>query len=165
MSAGLDQDFKTGMQLLAASTTIITSAHEGKRAGMAATAVTSLTADPPSLLICTNRTARTYGHIMDSRRFVVNIVPDDRADIVGAFSSKEDKEKQFALAGTWSMSPDGLPVLDEAVAAFECRVDQWSNTKTHAVFFGLVDRVHLNPEKSALIYGRQGFHKLAPVAG
>ncbi|MBV8650501.1 MAG: flavin reductase family protein, partial [Alphaproteobacteria bacterium] len=50
--------FKTGMQLLASTVTLITSMVDGRRAGMAATAVSSLTADPPSLLICTNRTSR-----------------------------------------------------------------------------------------------------------
>ncbi|QIE46004.1 flavin reductase family protein [Pseudohalocynthiibacter aestuariivivens] len=155
--------FKAGMQLLAASTTIITSAHEGARAGMTATAVSSLTADPPSLLICTNRTSRTYGYIMDSRKFVVNVVPDDMPEIVGAFSSKETKEMQFARAGTWLQSEQGLPVLKEAVVAFECWVDNWANTKTHAVFFGMVNEVHLDPERSALIYARQGFHKLISI--
>lgn len=157
--------FKTGMQLLAASTTIITSAFDGARAGMAATAVCSLTADPPALLVCINRTARTYGTVMDSRKFVVNLVPDDMTEIVGAFSSPLDKEQQFRMAGTWVDGALGLPILKESVASFECVVDNWANTKTHAVFFGLVQEVHLNPEKSALIYGRKGFHRLTPLDG
>lgn len=156
--------FKQGMQLLAASTTIITSEHEGARAGMAATAVTSLAADPPSLLICTNRTARTFDYIMGSGRFAVNVVPDSLTDVVGAFSSKEDKEKQFQMAGTWDRAASGLPILKEAVASFECTVSEWTDAHTHRVFFGLVDAVHLNPDASALIYAQRGFYKLAPVA-
>lgn len=163
MSDSTEERFKIGMQLLAASTTIITSEHDGARAGMAATAVCSLTADPPAILICINRTARTYGYVMDSRKFVVNVVPDDMPEIVGAFSSKEDKEKQFGMAGTWTSGELGLPVLKEAVVSIECEVDNWANTKTHAVFFGLVKQVHLNTDKSALIYERQCFRKLAPL--
>lgn len=163
MTLTTEDRFKTGMQLLAASTTIITSEFEGARAGMAATAVCSLTADPPALLVCINRTARTYGYVMDSRRFAVNLVPDDMTEVVGAFSSKMDKEQQFHAAGTWAKGDLGIPVLKEAVVSFECVVDNWANTKTHAVFFGMVKQVHLNPEKSALIYGRKGFHKLTPL--
>ncbi len=163
MTENTEDRFKVGMQLLAASTTIITSEHDGVRAGMAATAVCSLTADPPAILVCINRTARTYGYVMDSRKFVVNLVPDDMPEVVRAFSSKEDKEKQFAAAGTWLKGDLGLPVLKEAVVSLECEVDNWSNTKTHAVFFGMVKQVHLNQEKSALIYERQGFRKLVQL--
>lgn len=159
----LQNDFLTGMQLLAASATIITSASDDKRAGMVATAVCSLAADPPSLLICANRTSRTYGHILQAGRFVVNVVPDDRADLVAAFASKDDKETQFRKAGTWTASAHGMPVLDEAVAAFECRVTEVTDTSTHAVFFAEVDQVHVDPTKSALIYARQSFSKLTPL--
>ena len=99
MTLTTEDRFKTGMQLLAASTTIITSEFEDSRAGMAATAVCSLTADPPALLVCINRTARTYGVVMDSRKFAVNLIPDDMTEVVGAFSSKMDKEQQFQAAG------------------------------------------------------------------
>lgn len=156
--------FKTGMQLLAASTTIITATHAGARAGMAATAVCSLTMDPPALLACINRTARTYGHVMDSRKFAVNVVPDDLTAVVQAFASKDDKEQQFTQAGTWITGDLGVPVLQEAVVSFECEVDGWANAKTHAVMFGLVRKVRLNTQKSALIYGRQGFYQLSPLA-
>ncbi len=158
-----EERFKAGMQLLAATTTVITATHEGQRSGMAATAVSSLTADPPSLLICTNRTSRTYGFIMDSRRFAVNLIPDDLPEVVNAFASKGDKEQQFLAAGNWRTSDNGLPILEEAVACFECRVDNWVNTKTHAVFFGMVDDVHLKPDKSPLIFARRGFQRIVPL--
>ncbi|WP_170334822.1 flavin reductase family protein [Ruegeria arenilitoris] len=163
MTLTTEDRFKTGMQLLAASTNIVTSEYQGERSGMAATAVCSLTVDPPALLVCINRTARTYGTVMDSRKFAVNLVPDDMTEVVGAFSSKADKEQQFQMAGTWGRGELDLPVLKEAVASFECEVESWANTKTHAVFFGLVRQVYLNPDKSALIYGRKGFHKLTPL--
>jgi len=156
--------FKTGMQLLAATTTLITSFIDGRRAGMAATAVSSLTADPPSLLICTNRTSRTYGYIMDSRKFAVNLVPDTMPDIVAVFASKGDPEEQFKAAGTWSTAKNGMPILEEAVASFSCRVDNWANTKTHAVFFGIVEEVRIHADASPLIYARKSFHRIVPLS-
>jgi len=159
----LEESFKAGMQLLAATVTVVTAEHEGTRAGMAATAVSSLTADPPSLLICTNRTSRTYGFIMDSRKFAVNLIPDDLSEVVNAFASKGDKEEQFLRAGSWGESQSGVPILRDALASFVCRVDNWANTKTHAVFFGLVDEVRTNPEKSPLIYVQRGFNRIVPL--
>ena len=74
------------------------------------------------------------------------------------------KEEQFLKAGTWVESPSGVPVLQDALASFVCRVDNWANTKTHAVFFGLVDEVRTNPEKSPLIYAQRGFNRIVPLA-
>ena len=155
--------FKSGMQLLAATVTLITSVVEGRRAGMAATAVTSLAVDPPSLLICTNRTSRTYGFIMDSRKFAVNLVPDTLAEIVEAFASKGDSEDQFRAAGTWMCARNGTPILQEAVASFSCRVDRWANARSHAVIFGLVEEVHLQAQASPLVYARKSYHHIEPL--
>lgn len=158
-----EERFKMGMQLLAATVTLITSSLDGRRAGMVATAVSSLTVDPPSLLICTNRTSRTYGFIMDSRKFAVNLVPDTLPQIVTAFAAKGDKEEQFRAVGTWISSKNGMPVLEEAVASFSCQVDNWANTKTHAVFFGMVEDVRLHSEASPLIFARKSFHRIEPI--
>ncbi|MBV8473862.1 MAG: flavin reductase family protein, partial [Hyphomicrobiales bacterium] len=57
-------------------------------------------------------------------------------------------------------SQNGMPILEEAVASFSCRVSSWTNTKTHAVFFGLVEEVHTRPVASPLIYARQTFHHI-----
>ncbi|BCH29882.1 hypothetical protein MesoLjLc_18120 [Mesorhizobium sp. L-8-10] len=101
--------------------------------------------------------------IMDSRRFAVNLIPDTLPEIVAAFASKGDSEEQFRAAGTWSTSESGMPILGEAVAAFSCKVDNWANTKTHAVFFGMVEEVWLRPEASPLIYARKSLHRVEPL--
>ena len=155
--------FKSGMQLLASTVTLITSAIGERRAGMAATAVTSLAADPPSLLVCAQRTSRTHGFIMDSRKFAVNLVPDSCPEIVEVFASKGDPEEQFLAVGTWNRADNGMPILAEAVASFSCRVRDWANTKTHTVFFGIVEDVQVRPETSPLIYARQSFHRIKHI--
>lgn len=155
--------FKAGMQHYAAAVAVITAESNGVRSGMTATAVSSLSADPPSLLICTNKSSRTYGHIMDSRRFAVNLIPDIMPEVANAFASSDDLESQFQAAGTWLRSEAGLPVLQEAVVAFECDVEKWTNTKTHAVFFALVTAVHIHPSFSPLIYMERAFQSVGEL--
>lgn len=159
----LQENFKSGMQLLASTVTIISTAHNGHRAGLAATAVSSLTVDPPQLLVCINKSSRTYEQIRESQHFVVNLVPDTLTDIVSVFSSNMDQEEKFETAGNWTKNQKNLPVLAEALASFSCKVDGQVNSNSHAVFFGLVEEIQTDETRSPLIYARQTFNKLIPV--
>jgi len=159
----LQEQFKSGMQLLASTVTIISTNHNGKRAGLAATAVSSLTVDPPQLLVCINQSSRTYEQIKESQHFVVNLVPDTLTDIVNVFSSNMDQEEKFQTAGNWRKNQKGQPVLSQALASFSCKVSEQVTSSSHAVFFGLVEEIQTDETRSPLIYARQKFSKLIPV--
>jgi len=158
-----EDSFKVGMQLLASTVTVITARYLDVRAGMTATAVCSLSASPPSLLACVNRQTRTYGFIMDSRRFAVNLISDDMKDVAYNFAGRGTLEEKFGAPGKWSDSASGVPIMRNGLATFECRVDRWLNTKTHAVFIGNVESITLDPDKRPLIYGQQQFQSLAAL--
>ena len=158
------EDFKLSMQLLTSSVAVITSSYEGVRCGMTATAVCSLTADPPSLLVCVNRNAHTYSPIMDSRKFCVNILAQDQADVAQVFAgSSDDPQDKFLRAGTWTASSSGMPVLEGCLLSFSCRVEKWLNTKTHAALVGLIHEVRVNADADALLYARRQFTSVQPA--
>jgi flavin reductase (DIM6/NTAB) family NADH-FMN oxidoreductase RutF len=78
--------YKGGMRRLAAGVSIITTEHHGERYGMAATAVTSVSAEPPTLLVCIGRSGSSHEPIRESGRFCVNVLAEtDRAVAEGFF--------------------------------------------------------------------------------
>jgi flavin reductase (DIM6/NTAB) family NADH-FMN oxidoreductase RutF len=159
MTVSLDL-FAQGMRKLAASVTVITTVHEGVRYGLTASAVTSLSAQPPSLLACINKQASACAPIDTARKFTVNILSKDQAEISSAFSS--DVADRFAH-GLWDDSPMGLPYLRGAAANFECSVMDALPGFTHDIFVGLITDIQTS-QHSSLLYaaGEYGHFQLPP---
>ena len=95
-SLTLASDFRSAMRRLASTVTIITASHGCSRHGMTATAVTSLTASPPSLLVCINQSASIHDPIVKSGRFCVNLLACDHDHLVPVFSGQLVGEERFA---------------------------------------------------------------------
>ena len=150
-AAALAGDFKAAMRRLASTVTIITASHDGLRHGMTATAVTSLTASPPSLLVCINRSASIHDPIVSSGYFCVNLLACDHDHLVPVFSGKLMGEERFG-SGEWTNDPSGIPSLAGAQASLFCKVVNTMEHKSHSVFIGDVERVLLSGDVSPLLY-------------
>ena len=100
-------EFKQAMRHLAGGVSIIATEHEGVRAGLAATAVCSVSADPPTILICINSSASAHDPIRESGRFSVNLLASDHDRIARGFSGQDGvkREERFSL-GSWAPSRD-----------------------------------------------------------
>ena len=143
--------FKLAMRRLAATVTIVTAGREGRRFGMAATAVTSVTASPPTLLICVNRSASVHDIIVESGRYCVNVLGTSHAGLVGPFGGASAGEARFAH-GAWSHHEGGMPYLDDAQASLFCAVRRSVEHGSHSILIGEVTSVHLSEEIAPLLY-------------
>src|SRR5579862_7315586 len=107
-------DFKRAMRRLASTVTIIsTSDANGNRYGMTATAVNSLTMDPPSILICANQSASIHDPLTVRGRFCVNVLTTEHEELVSAFSGRLKGDARFGV-GEWGVDETGMPYLDGA---------------------------------------------------
>jgi flavin reductase (DIM6/NTAB) family NADH-FMN oxidoreductase RutF len=139
------------MRRLAASVSIITCSHEGKQAGMAATAVTSLSLAPPSLLVCVNCCASIYPLIIASGAFCVNVLNEKQGAIAAVFGGKVPQNERFETAG-WKTGHRGLPYLEDAQTVAFCVLEHQLQYGTHSVFVGQVASVRIAGEVAPLIY-------------
>jgi flavin reductase (DIM6/NTAB) family NADH-FMN oxidoreductase RutF len=130
----LSDEFKQAMRHLAGGVTIIATEHEGCRTGMAATAVCSVSANPPTILICINAGASAHEPIRESGRFSVNLLASGEDDIARRFSGETGVrgEERFAV-GRWASLVTGAPILDSALAGLDCRVTEVVRMATHSV--------------------------------
>ncbi|WP_201842265.1 flavin reductase family protein [Microvirga zambiensis] len=156
-------EFKQAMRHLAGGVAVIATEHEGRRAGLSATAVCSVSADPPTLLICINSGASAHDPIRESGRFSVNLLASEQNDIARRFSGETGikGEERFGL-GSWMPLVTGAPVLKSALAGIDCRVTEVVQMATHSVFFGVVVGVTSRAAASPLIYAHGTYGTFSP---
>lgn len=158
--AGMADGLKRAMRLLAASVTVITAAADGRRGGMTATAVCSLSLEPPSLVLCVNRSSRTLPLIQASRRFCVNLLGAHQQvvaeDFAGAATDK------FGAASGWADHALGPPMLDTCLANVVCDLAGDMEVGTHVILVGHARHVRCSPGFSPLIYADRRFTTTAP---
>jgi flavin reductase (DIM6/NTAB) family NADH-FMN oxidoreductase RutF len=116
--------------------TVVTSLKDGEPRGITVNAMTSVSLEPPSLLICINREARSYLFIATSRIFCVNVLAGDRRDLAEHFSGKV-RERQFAEI-PYGTDATGAPVLPDAIAYFDCELAQEYQVGSHSILIGRV---------------------------
>ena len=127
------------MRRLAATVTLVTTSDEqGERYGMLATSVTSVTMEPPMLLVCVSRSAHVHPTLMARKSMCINVLLDEQASLVRAFSSSLPHEERFANAAWDNHAAFALPYLRDAQALFFCEVDQVIEAGTHSVVLARV---------------------------
>ena len=158
--------FKLGMRRMASSVSIVTTASGGARHGMVATAVSSVSADPPSMLVCVNRSASCHDPMSRSGSFCINLLDAADGAMARRFSSPEYRKVRFD-GREWDTLVTGAPALVDALASFDCEVTQAVSVDSHTVYVGRVVAARLRPtEVTPLIYldGRYKTIASAPAA-
>ena len=144
-------DFKRAMRRLASTVAIVSTRHDGRRYGMAATAVVSVTTAPPTLLVCINQTASIHDPVVAGGRFCVNLLGVQHEPLVPVFSGSMLGEDRFG-SGEWR-DDGGVPYLADAQAALFCRTISTTPYGSHSVIVGEVEGVRLaDGETRPLVY-------------
>lgn len=154
-SQDLAQTFRASMRMLASTVTVVTTAEADEHHGMAATAVTSLSFDPPSLLVCVNRSASMHDVLDRAALFCVNLLGVQHGPLCEAFGGKLTGAARFGV-GTWATDGSGVRYLTDAPASILCRVDARHSYGTHTIFIGRVEHVRVTEGGAPLLYGAGG---------
>ncbi|MDN5005464.1 flavin reductase family protein [Bradyrhizobium sp. GCM10027634] len=156
--------FKSGMRRFASGVALITSAAAGERAGLIATAVSSVSTAPPTLLVCINTNASAHAVIDRSGTFGVNLLSAGDLDLVDVFSKSARRNERF-ISGDWRTLITGAPMLASALASFDCQVVQRLAYETHTIFLGEVMQVKLAEDDiDPLLYMDSAFRRLEKAA-
>jgi flavin reductase len=145
--------FRDAMSRLGAAVHVVTTAGSGGKTGFTATAVCSVSDQPPMLLVCLNRKSQGAPILRENGVFCVNTLDAGGAGIADVFAGRTSasKTERFSI-GTWGVLATGSPVLASAVVAFDCRVVEIKAVASHNVVFGAVEAVQLGPAGPALVY-------------
>lgn len=156
--------FREAMRRFATTVSIISCVdHDGCLHGMSVTAVTSVSIEPPALLVCVNNAAATHRALSNTCRFCLNILRSHHSELSHMFSGKLRGGARFRL-GDWDRAPDGLPFLLDAQANLFCEVDRRIRYETHTIFVGRVYSAKLQDQIDPLVYQDGRYSVALPVA-
>ena len=148
-------EFKNTMRHVPTGVTVVTSFKDGEPRGITVNAFASVSAEPPTLLICINRAARSYLFISASGAFCVNVLAGNQRDLAERFSGKI-RDRQFDGV-PYCVGETGAPVLEGTIAHFECTVAEEHHAGSHSIFLGHVVACVARPG-TPLGYFNGGFH-------
>lgn len=148
--------FKSAMRRLAASVSIVVAKGDEGPVGMAATSITSLTVDPPAVLVCVNRMTSLHALLVPTAPLSVNLLARHHRDVSMAFGGGVPREERFKV-GDWQDGANGLPALADAQAQLECVIDAMLAYGTHSIVIARVIRARVSGAVDPLIYQDGGY--------
>jgi flavin reductase (DIM6/NTAB) family NADH-FMN oxidoreductase RutF len=149
--SNLATGFRLAMRRLASGVGIVVAMEDTGPIGMAASSITSLTMDPPAVLVCINQSAGIHHSLAPGKDIGVSLLSAHQQDISAAFGGALPRERRFE-AGRWSLDEGGIPRLDEAQANLTCRIETMTSYGTHSIVVARVMAVTIGEPSAPLIY-------------
>jgi flavin reductase (DIM6/NTAB) family NADH-FMN oxidoreductase RutF len=159
----VDRDtFKRSLGSWASGVTIVTSQHAGERMGMTVSAFSSVSLDPPLVLVCADKASNTNGLIRQSRAFTVNVLGREQSALSNLFADKKRESVRFDGLD-FKMGLTGCPRIPGALASLDCSVREAIDAGDHIVYLGAVEAAVIDAEQEPLVYWRGVYQKLTPL--
>ena len=154
-------NFRLAMREFATGVAIVPCANRTERAGCTATALTSFSLSPPSLIVCLERSSSTLTALRQAGAFAVNILAAQHGALASRFAGRDGFEGEARLKqGDWIALETGAPILADALASLVCRVEEIFERHTHAIVIGDVRAVRVGAKRSGLLHWRSRFETL-----
>ena len=147
--------FATGVSVVAAR-------HGPLLAGMTANAVASISIDPPLMMASIGKRAETHAAIVGSHAFAISVLAEDQRELADCFARPTTAEKLTGFCGAaWHEAETGSPVLDGALAYFDCRLTARHDGGDHTIFLGEIVAAGFREDAEPLLWYASGYHRLA----
>jgi flavin reductase (DIM6/NTAB) family NADH-FMN oxidoreductase RutF len=153
-------DFKSALQLWASGVTVVTTQSEkfGVQ-GMTVSAFSSVSVNPPLVLVCINDAADTGRGIEESQCFAVNVLTTEQQDSSNEFAGGTSQEQRFANTD-WSAGVTGAPLLNKSLMSLDCTVVEKVRAGTHWIIIGEVQACECRSGEPILYY-RGSYRQIA----
>lgn len=169
--------FRDAMSRLAAAVSVVTSNGPGGLSGCTASAVCSVSDEPPVLLVCINRTSRNNAIFKENGRLCVNVLRAEQQNMAMLFARSSGATPAAArfTDSAWSLSAATpasipplphfqLPALENALVSLDCSVIDTAEIGSHTVFYCRVEATRFGNQGSALLYYERDFQALPDLA-
>jgi flavin reductase ActVB len=125
---------------------------QGRLHGLTANSFTSVSLDPPLVLVCVDVGARSYGPLLQQGRFAIHILSRDQAEIARAFAAKGVDRAGICA---WRVDGSGYPILEKYLAVLRCRLEREHHAGDHAILIGRVEDLDsgADGERPLVFYG------------
>jgi 3-hydroxy-9,10-secoandrosta-1,3,5(10)-triene-9,17-dione monooxygenase reductase component len=153
--------FKDAMRRLVGGVSVITAGTGEARTGLTVTSAHSLSVDPPTMLVCVNRSASTWPVIRREGHFCVNILDARHRHIADRFTGRDGVKGADRYEGArWRQFSTGAFGLEDALAVIDCAVEEVIERHSHGIVIGAVRAIHIGAGDEALVYGHGRYRTL-----
>lgn len=155
--------FVAAMAGAATQVSVVTTDGRAGRFGVTVSAFSSVSAEPPLVLVCINRRSPAIAAIEANTAFCVNLLGDDQAEIANCFAGRPGALTPYDFTcADWNRATTGAPVLATALASFDCTVETAYDAGTHRIFIGRVAQA-ISRDAAPLAFSRRAYQALRPL--
>lgn len=145
--------FRIAMRKQVSTVSIIACGIVGSRSGLTATAACSLSDNPAMVSVCVNRSSQAHQAILETRCFSLNFLSAGQMRLANTFSGRTGLSGEARFGeGAWCNLSTGAPILERALANFDCSLQSEHEFPSHSIFAGVVRAARVDPDGSALLY-------------
>lgn len=150
------------MGRFATGVTVVAARHGPLLAGMTANAIASISIDPPLMMASISRRAETHGAIIGSHAFALSVLADDQRVLAECFAQPTTAEKLTRFCdAAWHEAETGSPIIDGALAYFDCRLTARHDGGDHTIFLGEIVAAGYREDAEPLLWYGSTYRTLA----
>ena len=148
----------------ATGVTVVTARSGPLLAGMTANAIASISIDPPLMMASISHRAETHGAIVGSHAFAVNVLSAEQRPLAECFAQPTTATKLTGFCdAAWHEAETGSPILEGALAYFDCRLTARHPGGDHTIFLGEIVAAGCLDDADPLLWYRSAYHRLDPA--
>ncbi len=157
------EEFKAAMRQFASGVTIVTAENDGELYGITVSAFSSISLDPPIVMVAINNASPLAGMILEAEHYAAHILSADQEELSSIFAASIPGVEKYGKL-TIERGPSGAPTFAGTLAMLECVLDQTLEVGTHTLMFGRVVRSTAQPEPgNPLLYYHRDYRSLASI--
>jgi flavin reductase (DIM6/NTAB) family NADH-FMN oxidoreductase RutF len=158
--------FRAAMRELAGGVAVITVGKDQDITGFTATSVLSLSAQPPRVLVCVDRSSTTWLALQRHPYLGVNFLREQERALANRFAGRDGLKGAARYAGTrWTTMLTGTPILENGLASLDCEVEEMLQRYDYSIVIGRVCAVGVRPGSLPLVYWQGDYHPLERTIG
>jgi flavin reductase len=160
------KEFRATVGAFATGVTVVTTRGEEHAYGMTANAFSSVSLDPPLILVCVISPSEGADHISRNEVFAVNILSQDQEPLSRYFASRDRPRGRDAFAEVpHRLGPSGSPILEGVAASMDCRLHATHEAGDHLIFIGEVLEIATSENGTPLVFHGGGYRLLTLPPG
>jgi flavin reductase (DIM6/NTAB) family NADH-FMN oxidoreductase RutF len=160
----LTEDFKNALASWASGVSVVATRAEGHVYGITVSSFTSLSLEPPLILVCLNKRNRLGSMIESAGVFTVSILAAEQASVSNHFASSGREPTETFEPVAQQDAPSGLPIVAGAMAYVDCALHRTLDEGDHSIVIGRVTAAGARSDAGPLLYCRRGYRQLAEPA-
>jgi flavin reductase (DIM6/NTAB) family NADH-FMN oxidoreductase RutF len=156
------REMRAMMGRFATGVTVVAARHGPLLAGMTANAIASVSVDPPLMMASISRRAETHVAIVGAHAFAVSVLSREQRTLAECFAQPTTAAKLKAFCDAdWHEAETGSPILEGALAYFDCRLSARHDGGDHTIFIGEIVAAGYRTDAEPLLWYASGYRELA----